>query len=173
MLEPAQREQLKPHLRTMQIIVGALAFGVVNFLVVALWIVLSGNDPPVVPPSLTYVAIGAAVIAVVASFVVPSIIAGPLKRQMATDESASSLPVVTRHAAVYQTMLIIRCAILEGAAFFCLVSYLVEHHIAGPVAATLLLLVIVAQIPTHSRLESWIEYALVESNQLGQLGDRI
>jgi len=47
---------------------------------------------------------------------------------------------------------------------------MVEHHIAGPIAATLLLLAILVQFPTLSRLESWIESELVAAEQLQQLG---
>lgn len=170
MLDESQREQLKPLVRVMQIIVGALAIGIVNFEFVALWIVMSGEDPAVNPPRMTYAAIGAAVIAFFASALLPMFLAGPMKRQIATAQAVTGAkPDLRRYVGVYQTLLIIRCAILEGAAFFCLVGFMVEHHIAGPIAATLLLLAILVQFPTLSRLESWIETELVAADQLQQL----
>jgi hypothetical protein len=171
MLDDAQREQLKPLARTMQIIVGALAIGVLNFEVIALFIVTSSKDPAVDPPPMTYAAIGAAVIAFFASALVPMFLAGPMKQQIATAQTVTGAkPDFRRYAGLYQTLLIIRCAILEGAAFFCLVSFTIEHHIAGPIVATLLLLAILVQFPTLSRLESWIETELVATAQLQQLG---
>jgi len=172
MLNDDERELLKPLVRTMQIIVGALAIGIVNFLVVALWIVLSSNDPAADPPLLTYVAMGTAVLAFAASALVATFIAGPLKQQVANAQAFDSGGVrdFRTYAGVYQTLLIIRCAILEGAAFFCLVSFMVEHQNAGLVVATILLLAILVQFPTMPRLESWIETELLAAEQMRQLG---
>ena len=172
MLSDAEREQLKPLVRTMQIIVGALAIGVVNFLAVVIWIALSSNDPAVDPPRLTYAAIGVAILAFAASALLAMFLAGRLKQELANTSPIAGGGVrdFRRYAGVYQTLLIIRCAILEGAAFFSLVSFMVEHHIGGVVLAMLLLLAILVQFPTMSRLESWIENELLTAEQMRHLG---
>ena len=72
MLTDAQREQLKPLVRTMQIIVGALALGILIFLTVVCCdrVQRSARGRPI-EPFLTYIAAGSAVFAVVASIFVP------------------------------------------------------------------------------------------------------
>jgi hypothetical protein len=167
MLDDTQRERLKPLVRTMQIIVGALAIGVLNFEVIALFIVMSSKDPAVDPPRMTYAALVAAAVAFLASALVGTFLVGRMKQQIAVAQATTRDNLdIRRYAATYQTLLIIRCAILEGAAFFCLVSFMIEHHIGGVILATLLLLAILAQFPTLSRLESWIETELVATEQL-------
>jgi hypothetical protein len=155
----------------MQIIVGALAIGIVNFEFVALGIVMSGDHPGINPPRLTYAAVGFAVIAFLAAPLISMFLAGPMKQQIADGQTVTGAKLdFRRYTGVFQTLLIIRCAILEGAAFFCLVSFMIEHHIAGPIGATLLLLAILVQFPTLSRLENWIETELMAADQLQQFG---
>jgi len=62
---------------------------------------------------------------------VPTYLAGALRRSPAPNDVSDA----RKYAQMYQTPLIIRCAILEGAAFFCLVSYMLEHHLAALAAA--------------------------------------
>lgn len=179
MLSDAQRDQLKPIARTMQIIVGALCFGVLSFLIVVLAIGAAKPQDQDSEPFLTYLAVGMAVGAVVVSIFLPSIIlrspqanttnlvAGDAGPGGANGRASENIGPI---AQMYQTQLIIRCAILEGAAFFCLVSYMIEQQMLGLVAAVVLLFVMLANFPTPSRVESWIDARLIESEQLRQLG---
>lgn len=177
MLTDAQRDQLRPMVRTMQIIVGALCLGVLSFLIVVL--ILGSARPPgqASAPFLTYVAAGMAVGAVIVSLVLPSI----MQRSLATtlipiaEDPHKDTPVAATDnfksiVQLYQTQLIVRCAILEASAFFCLVSYLIEQHALGLVGAVVLLLVICKQFPTQLGAEAWIDARLVEMEQLQQLG---
>lgn len=179
MLSDAQRDQLKPIARTMQIIVGALCLGVLSFLIVVLVIGSAKPQDQDSEPFLTYLAVGMAVGAIVVSIFLPSIIlrsspantANPVvddARLVGANGMASEN--IGRFAQLYQTQLIIRCAILEGAAFFCLVGYMIEQQMFGLVAAVVLLLVMLANFPTRSRVESWIDARLIEKEQLQQLG---
>jgi hypothetical protein len=59
--------------------------------------------------------------------------------------------------AMHQTRLIVGCALLEGAAFLNVVAYMLEGQLMNLVAAGLLVLMIVTQIPTAGRLISWVE----------------
>lgn len=167
MLSDAQREQLSPFVKTMQIIVGALVLGVLNFMgVVVFFIRPPAKGPPPDQLLLTYLSIGFAVAAVLLSIIVPSVLAGAMRKSAFTSasqpdrshskEDANFGPLVQR----YQTLLIIRCAILEGAIFFCLVAHIIERHKITLAAAGVLLFIMVTQFPTRSRVEDWAENEL-------------
>ena len=90
MLSDAERDQLKGPVLTMQIIVGALALGIVNFLLVVVFAIKpQPQQNPPGQPLFTYMAIGGAVLAVVASIFLPMIIAGAM-RKTALNSSAST-----------------------------------------------------------------------------------
>jgi hypothetical protein len=61
---------------------------------------------------------------------------------------------------LFQTKHIIRMALLEGAAFFCLVAYLVSglSWLYAIVAALVALMVV--SLPTRSALDNWLEEQL-------------
>lgn len=167
MLSESQSNQLTPLLRTMRIIVGALALGILNFLLVDVFVLQPQAQASVAAqPILTYFAVGAAALAVVASFIVPIVLAGPLRRSLPDLSTASKTAgaigdvSVMPLAQVYQTALIIRCAIIEGAAFFCLIAHVIERQTITLAAAGVLLLVLLTQFPTRSRVEAWIESEL-------------
>jgi hypothetical protein len=115
---------------------------------------------------LTYLAVGGAVCAIVASMIVPTILTEPLRRTFRVDPEAADVRPI---AQVYQTLLIIRCAILEGAAFFCLVSYMLERQPITLAATGVLLLLLLAQFPTTSRVAVWVENELVVAEQFRHL----
>lgn len=179
MLTAAQRDQLKPIVRTMQIIVAALCLGVLSFLMVVL--LIGATKPPgqESAPFLTYIAAGMAVGAVIVSMLLPSIIQRSPQvtttNPMAGDSHSrgANVPATEKLgplAQLYQTQLIVRCAILEGSAFFCLVSYMIEQHVLGLVAAVVLLLIMLTHFPTQPRVETWIDTRLAEKEQLRHLG---
>jgi len=176
MLSETQRNQLTPVLRTMQIIVGALAVGIINFLLVVVFVIRpQAQGAPAGELLLTYLAVGGAVVAVIVSLIVPIVLAGSMRKTMpdssvdsktaSAKENAIILPLVQ----VYQTLLIIKCAILEGAAFFCLVTHMIERQTITLATAGVLLLVLLAQFPMRSRVEAWIESELEMSEFRRQL----
>jgi hypothetical protein len=132
---------------------------------VAVFLDIGGQRGAVIRPQFTYAAVAGAIVAVVTSLVVPTYLADALRRSPAPSDVSDA----RRYAQMYQTLLIIRCAILEGAAFFCLVSYILEHHVAALAAALVLLTIILMQFPTSSRLEAWIENELAVAEQMKQL----
>ena len=56
-----------------------------------------------------------------------------------------------------QTKIIVAGAILEGAVFFLLIAYMAEHSMLCLSAAVVLLLLLVAQMPTSGRATYWVE----------------
>ena len=68
---------------------------------------------------------------------------------------------------IYQTSLIMGLAMLEGAAFFNLIIFLLEGKAVTLISALALLLVEVVRFPTRSGVESWVENqrAMLQANQ--------
>lgn len=167
MLSEVQCNQLSPVLRTMQIIVGALALGIINFLLVVVFVIRPQDQAPHAgQPILTYMSVCASAAAVVASFIVPMVLAGSMRKSLPDSSAVSNATGATGDAnilplvQVYQTLLIIKCAILEGAAFFCLIAHMIERQVITLAVAGVLLLVLLAQFPTRSRAETWVESEL-------------
>src|SRR6476620_4554932 len=138
MLSDSQREYASTAVRTIQIIVCALFAGVVAFLGVAIFLV-SQNAQAALPdkPFLTYTSLGMAIAVVIAWLIVPSLAAAGMKKAIIEGRSenwgivknlpnAADLGNVVPLSVVYQTKTIIAAALLEGAAFFCTVAYLIE-----------------------------------------------
>jgi hypothetical protein len=169
MLSDTERNEIRPLVRSAQIVVGALALGVINFSAVVLFMSLTNHRGEVAPPNLTHAAIIASCFAIIAAFAIPMFIAGAMGQSAANASAqATSLSVARRLANVYFKLLVIRCAILEGAAFFCLVSYMIESNRLSMVVASILLIILLMQFPTTSRVEDRIETQLANLRQLVQ-----
>jgi len=181
MLSDPQREYARTAVRTIQIIVCALFAGVVAFLGVAIFLVAK-NVHAATPdkPILTYASLGMAIAVVIAWLFVPSLAAAGMKKNIVSGQSgnwgivknmpnAAGLGNVVPLAVVYQTKTIIAAALLEGAAFFCTVAYLIEHQPIALYAAIALAVLILAQIPTASRFESWLDSESTSMEQMRQM----
>jgi hypothetical protein len=183
MLADAQREYVARVTATLQIIVAALAFGVLTFAGIALLVAVDAAGAAGGPaqPLLTYIAAGAALVALVLSWIVPGLIAGSGRQAIAASEpistatpmrdqpAANELGDVAPLLAAYQTRQIVRAAILEGAAFFCLISYIIEKQSLSLVAAGIMVLLLLGQFPTRSRVEDWIGGEMAAIEQLRQM----
>lgn len=150
--------------RTLQIIVAALVNGVVIFGVIVL--IIGGEPDENKSPLLTYIAVGYAICSLAGAAVIPRFIGTQRLRSVAHgEERPSAADTVSPPAeiedlgsllGVYQTRTIIRCAILEGAAFLCLVSYLIEHQLITVLAAAVLLAAILISFPTLNGTQRWL-----------------
>ena len=174
--EDVSSERVRGHVRTMQIICGMLAAGVVTFLVIVLVI----NGPPdaaVQPDVITYVSIGFFLVILMAALIVPGAM---LKGQLAqiaggTWKPPAQLPPehdVSSESAkllmAYQMHMIVRLAMFEGAGFFGLVAYLVEGHWLALGVAICALALLLSRFPTRSRLENWAESAQRRMQEIRQ-----
>ena len=181
MLSDPQREYIRKVARTLQIIVGALAGGVLMFLAVVIYLV-SQNPPVAAPesPIITYAAYGLAVLAGIASLVVPNLISNQARQSLITGgpsnwglvknlPNAAELGDVAPLAAILQTQTITGAALLQGAAFMACVAYMVEHQRLVLIVAGVLLLMIARKFPTVSSLESSIESDSTTVQQMRQL----
>lgn len=162
-LTEVQERFLKKSLLTMQIIAGALIQGVVVFLVVVVFLL-----PP--PPNRvavfsSYIGLGFALVAMAMSLVVPNIILASTKKSLVKGKPSellkqygevSNLGFLAPLTGLYQTRMIIAMALLEGAAFFNLVSYMMERQPFTLAVVGMLLLALVMNFPTRRGLEKWL-----------------
>jgi membrane protease YdiL (CAAX protease family) len=180
MLTDEEREYLQRMTRVMQIIVAALAFGAASFFGVVLVLPPGGAGPPN-ELLLTYMAIAAGIGCFLLSLIVPGIIARNLRQDIASgkrsdiaEKTLSQLPESLRDVAplamAYQTVLIIRSALLEGGAFFALISYMIERQTSSLVVAGALILLILGGMPTRSKVEEAVARERREINELRQMG---
>jgi hypothetical protein len=181
MLSDHQREFVRTVVRTLQIIVGALAFGVVMFMAVVLY--METHNPPAAAPTehiFSYTALGMAVAVAIAWLIVPGIVAGRMRQSVIDGRSsqwglvknmpnAAELGDVDPLAGIYQTRTIIGVAMLEGVAFYSVAAYMLGHDRLALYVAIALLVLILSQFPTVSRLESWLESELTNIEQMRQL----
>jgi drug/metabolite transporter (DMT)-like permease len=181
MLTDEDRAYLARATRTMQIIVGALAGGVLSFFGVALVLTQQQAGPLPAEPMLTYIAIVGAFVALVMAMIFPGIVIRNQRQAILAGKptlkagsiGGPPLPEAERElgplVAGYQTALIIRGALLEGAASFCLVAYLLEGQSLGLVGAGVLLLFLLGAFPTRSKVEDAIEGERTTIEQLRQM----
>jgi hypothetical protein len=182
MLTDAHRQYLGGVTRTMQIIVAAMAAGVIIFFGIVVAIADMQPGPPPDEPRLTYIAIVAAFAALIVAIVFPGIVQRSQRQAILAGKSTplacanalKSLPEDVRELAPlvngYQSALIIRSALLEGAAFFCLVAYMLEHNALSLAGAGMMLLFMLFGFPTRSKVEEAIETERTTIEQLRQMG---
>ena len=136
-------------LRTMQTIAGGLILGVLVFGgVVSL--VARGEEADA-SQMFASIAAGASLLALVVAAIVP------LNVSAAAQEDSSGLSRELALYAAYQTRLIVRFAILEGAAMANLAAVLVDHQVYSLAVAGLLALAMLAMFPTRGRVERFVK----------------
>ena len=168
MLTDQQKDYLKQVTRTCQIIVGALALGVIVFAGVVL---AQEVQPPEQDKTevLTIVGVIFALVAIVLAVLVPKMVVFSMRR-LVLEGKPILLPKQSRPiplpeelgeagplAIVYQTQLIVGAAILEGAAFMNLVAYMLGQQTMNLGLAALLLIALFFKFPTLDRVEQWVE----------------
>lgn len=142
---------------TCKIIAGTLIFGVFAFGAVA--IALRLEDAPEQKSLLSIIAAAFAA----GTVIVRQVVLGVLVGQAVPKDSQ---PTTATSFQLYQTRLIVGLALLEGAAFFNEVAYLIEGHWWSFLVVAALLTWMLASFPTHGRLRQWIE----DREQLKSLG---
>jgi hypothetical protein len=164
MLHHGWQDQLTAPTRQLQIIVFALVVGCVSFMAIA--VVVQGgmiaNAPDM--PIISYVALAMCAPVVLAKVVIVPTITNRGCGEIARGQSGSTdapsgaeggdlMPLVK----LYTTKTIIGGALLEGATFLLLVSYLVEGQTLNLVMAMAMIVAIAMHFPTRSRVAAWIE----------------
>jgi len=135
-------------IRTMQIIALALPQGVILFALIAVF-VLGALSQPSSGNAVSLIAAGFAAVAFVAHLVVPNLIAG---RRVNTQTPPTEL----QPYGAYQSQMIMKVALLEGAAFFNVIATIIEHNWWSLGIAGLLVGWMLTNFPTRGRVERWI-----------------
>jgi hypothetical protein len=176
----SQREHLAKVADTLQLVVIAMAVGVVMLGAVAVALREQGVGQPG-DVFFTYLSAGIAFIALVVALMVQALFGGRARRKLIAGESVRAVSMLGKPlypdelgdvgllAAVYQTRLIFAAGILEGAAIVNLADHMMAGHAINLIAAAVMLLALLSLFPTCSRLEEWIENQLTVIAQLREM----
>jgi hypothetical protein len=141
----------------MQIIVTAQLLGGLVFMGIVLALRAQGQViAPPGPPTLSYLLLVACVPMVVSAVLVPQLILASRRRQP-TDIAAGEEPGPGGWYGLYQTLLLLSIAPLEGATFTLLIAYLLEGQPWTLIVAALPLAGIAVQFPTRERVDAWVD----------------
>lgn len=148
--------------KTIQIIAGALIMGVVTFGVIV--IVVSMEKEPTEKPFMTYIAIAFGGLMLLASTGVSNLL-GQLAINHAVKEGEFTKETTKEDydqslLQKFQIKKIIGLAMLEGSAFLAIVCYFMEKNSLSLVTGAVLVLAMIVQFPTTTRINNWIEYQI-------------
>ena len=142
-------------LRTMQIIAAALIGGVLAFAAVVTPLAL-GDQPDAGRTFMASIAAGVSLLALVVCAMVPLNVVPVNVTTAARGEASDSAEELALYAA-YQTRMIVRFAILEGAAMANLAAVLVDKQVYSLALAGLMALIMLAMFPTRGRVERFVK----------------
>lgn len=166
MSNPEMTPERRKMVLTSQIIVAALFAGCLFFLLIVLLIVpgkLGSWDLGLGQP-MTCVALVVAFGILAARIVVPGVITNQMLRQVAQRQPKE--PDWKDLCGVYQTTLIIKAAMLEGATFLLMIMYMLEHSPWTLALAVVFLLLLLMHMPTPLRVDDWIERQSVSVREM-------
>lgn len=171
-------------LRVMQIIATALLLGMVIFLAIVLFLVLVQNNgagmaPAGNVPMISIVAVVLLVVQAPLAFLLPAFVTRSALRQIASGawrspagaDPADFSTDASKLLIVRQTMTILGLALLEGAALFACVAYLLEAQSFTLAAVLVALLLMLVNFPTAERVRTWLERQIDQLAELRQRGD--
>lgn len=156
MLSDEQFQIVRPKLRTLQIIVAAMAGGVLMFSV-ATNVIAPWSQTTMNISMLPLLGAVASFFSMILSFVMPALAAGSVPQASANDNLDQQQKHLSGAADVFMTGRIIRVALLEGGCFLNLVVYLLEKSQLSLIATAIGLFLLLLSFPTASAMRSWIE----------------
>jgi hypothetical protein len=174
--EAAWEDEVTPRVRQLQIVVAALATGPVVFAGIALFAPVQ----PVQLPLLAWVAAAFALMAFVLRALVPKLIVARTRQKIARGTATlpgnrmgpSTEEFIERTGdagylwLTYMTRTIVAAALLEGAAFFNLVVYLLQRSWMSLAVATALVACVLMLMPTPQGVIRWIGDQLEQIERL-------
>jgi len=177
---PADIDPSQVVLKKVQIVTAALALGAFNFLAITLFITHTSASRLDGLHILTIVGVVLAFVAPGAAKIILNMMLASACRKIAagtwpadpismnsnidvSDDKGKLLTVLSGHA-------IFNAAAIELPAFFMIIAYQLERQPIALILAVFLIALLLYQIPTRERMESWIEKGLqrvVENRQAG------
>lgn len=156
--------------RICKIIAGALIGGVTSFLAITLVVRAIGDQGLLAAEPwnlasreaiLSLISVVFAATAAGVSLAVPDVVANSLRRQVA----AGKYPSAANGRAnddwafrrVYQTRMIIGLALLEGAAFFCLIAFMLEGRLLPVIGGFILISLMASRFPSREAMDRFVE----------------
>ena len=150
-------------MRTCLIIQASMITGVLTFLLLALFVLPKPVQPAAGIPITALLSIVLAIVGVPLGSLISR-----LQRQGAIDELLASkldleasaadqnYPAFHQVVKQFQTQMIIRLALFEGAAFLAIVSYIGSGHRLGLIVAGGMVLLMLARLNLPTRIQSWL-----------------
>jgi hypothetical protein len=153
------------HLRGMRIIVVALVMGVVAFSLIAL--LSSGGAKPDRQPIVSFMGLFFAAVMFVAREVVSKFIVASARKkiasggwqspQQAARQVSEEATLEEKFLFTYRIRLIVRAVPLEGAAFFNLIAFMMDHEWWSFAIAAVFAAINLSTFPSRDGLLSWID----------------
>lgn len=192
MFEGSWREEIRPFVRTSQIIIAALTMGPTTFLAVAGVLVARGVfDTP--DDSLFFllhgVLIALVVVEMIVWMIVPNTVVAQGRRRIAAGHrTLSAGPGATGPGAaglgafiertgdaghlmvLFQTKTIVAAALFEGTAFLAIIVFMVTQSLIALGIAIAMIFGVILQFPTHSAVSHWIDDQLALLQQERSFG---
>ncbi len=159
-----------------QIIIGALAAGVVSFLIIVI-VFLGAHVEPFDPGAIVSMVMAAfALTVILVRLFIPGTIVSSGCRKIAQGTWTSTQPNIAtpdtnegKLLQLFLTKTIIGAALLEGGAFGNLVAFMIEGQIYSIILAVLFLLGILIGFPTRRGLAEWLETQLRRVQEIHDL----
>ena len=157
MFNPEMTPERRKMVLTLQIIMAALVAGCLFFLLMVLAVPgkLGGWELGLDKQPMTVVALVMAFGILAVRIIVPGVITAQMLRPLFQRESNE--PGWEDLFRVYQTSLIIKAAMLEGAVFLLLVMHMIERSPWTLALAVVFLVLLLLHMPTPQRVDEWIE----------------
>ncbi len=157
-----QGPEFESAVRGMQIISAALMMGVLVYLGILL--VTRGGQLLGQPNLLTMVGVGFGCLMVVMHFIIPGIMnRRQLKAAVASGVMQKSEQEQVGHViGVFRGQMIVRLALLEGAAFFNLTAMMIDHSEISICVIVLLMGLMLFRFPTRDKVSFWVQDKLRE-----------
>lgn len=176
---------VRPRLRIMRIVHGALLLGGIAFAVIAIFLRRQGTMPTPEQPMVSFVGLILAATTLLVLLILPGVLAASWRKKVAAGVNPLSAafargrrfhvpeqPIQPPQGAIlwwalYQTRLITLAAVLEGTVFLNLLAYLTEGRDWSLGVAGLFLLALALLFPTLERVEGWVrlQQELVEQQR--------
>jgi len=150
-----ENPQITQQLRTLQIIVVALAMGCLTF---AVFVIYSNQGKQPIGNTISILAAAVAVVMGLLKTILPNTISSiqntNRSRRQKESESESS---PNGAMAKFTTKTIVACAFLEGAAFFNVIAYMLEGNLWSIGIAGVLIAFMLMEFPSENRFQRWEE----------------
>ncbi len=156
MFSEQEQQQITGVARTLQIIVAAMAAGVLGF---GAYAISAAPEQGGAPQIVSYAAIGAALVALAMQTFLPKLVAQAGLKGIA-QRSTGQADRVEAITQLFVTKSIVGLALLEGAAFFNLAAYMIEGYGPSLAFATAMLVTKFFYFPTTPIVSDWVERQL-------------